>query len=130
MATVWLLAWWLVGDRINAATLKAQGPDIGKAIATLTLAMISIMGGAVAFAAATKDSYWIRRFKSTGLMDHFLILYGITLVSLFVTHILSIYIMIDAVSFRILMASCVTNILQVLLVMANAHNIASHSESS
>ena len=130
MAITWFVAWLLVGNRIEPQILSARGADIGRAIATLTLTLISIMGGAVAFAAATKDSYWIRRFKSTGLMDQFLILYGITLISLFITHILSIYIMIDAVSFRILMASCITNILQVLIVMANAHNIASHSETA
>ena len=101
--------------------------SIVSGIQTLCMAVVGIMAGFVALATATKESYWMRRFRSIGLMAEYVFFYCYTIGSLIFTYALSLI----ALAQPSMLAPCVAflsvNLLQVGIVMYGGHSIATQS---
>ncbi len=119
------VAGWMLPE---GKTLQAdQLGRVVQGIQTLCIAVIGIMAGFVAFATSAKDSYWIRRFKSHGLMRNFLFLYIITIVSLILTYIFSLVTLVYPWFLALSTGWLVTALILVGVVMIWAHHIEAQS---
>lgn len=90
--------------------------------------MVGIMAGCFAIVTSTKSSYWILRFKESGLMAEYVFLYRYTIVALIFTYIMCLV----AVAHHELLPLCfsllVVNLGYVALVIYGGHYIADKAE--
>ncbi len=92
------------------------------------MAVVGIMAGFVAIATAAKDSYWIRRVRSVGLMTEYVFFYCYTIGCLLATYVLALVALVHPRLLPPCVAFLVVNLLQVGVVMWGAHHIAARSE--
>lgn len=104
--------------------------NISGIVATYALTLVSLLGGIVVIITSLKDSYYSRVFKSSGGYSDYMFIYFNTIISIFITHCMTIPAHVNFYWFKIMLSSMFFNTLQTLFLIISAFCLSSKNEES
>lgn len=99
-------------------------------VSTFALALVSLLAGIIILVTSLKDSYFSRRFKSSGGYSDYMFVYFYTIVTIFFTHCSTIPAHVSFCWFKIMLSSMLVNILLALFLTISAYCLTNKNENS
>lgn len=112
------------------SNLFAKVEAIATIVSTFALALVSLLAGIIVLVTSLKDSYFSRRFKSSGGYSDYMFIYFYTIVTIFFTHCSTIPAHVSFFWFKVMLSAMCVNILLTLLLTISAYCLTSKNEDT
>jgi len=101
---------------------------VASIISTFCVALIGFLSGIIVIMSGLKDSHFFRSYKQSGHLNDFLFYYFFTIISLIVTHLLSIAAISSYFWMKLMIASILTNVMQIIFLITITHCVSVRNE--
>jgi len=112
----------------QGSNLYANIQVVSNVVSTFCVALVGFLSGIIVLISGLKDSYFFRVYKNSGHMDNFLFYYFFTLISLFVTHLLSIAAISGYLWMKAMIASISMNVCQIIFLIIITYCVSIRNE--
>jgi len=93
-------------------------------VSTFSVLLMGFLSTIIVIISGIKDSFFFRAYTSSGHLDTFMIYYFFTVISLLITHLLSIAALSDFFWFKVMIASVIMNVGQIVLLVIVTYRIS------
>ena len=115
----------LLGD---GATLYKHINTCSNIVSTFSVLLMGFLSTIIVIISGIKDSFFFRAYKNSGQLGTFMIYYFFTVLSLLLTHLLSIASMSSFYWFKVMIASVIMNVFQITLLVIVTYRISVKEE--
>jgi hypothetical protein len=102
----------------------AHAEAVSNIVSTFCVLLIGILSAVIVLVTGMKDSYFARKYRSSGALKNLLYFYLFTISTVFVTHLLTIASFSAYYLFKLMLAALITNNFQVILIAFICHHVA------
>ncbi len=97
-------------------------------VSTFSVLLMGFLPTIIVIISGIKDSFFFKAYRNSGHLDSFMIYYFFTVISLLLTHLLSIASLSSFFWFKIMIASVIMNVCQVSLLVIVTYKISFKNE--
>lgn len=112
------------------SSLFAKANEIATIVSTFALALVSLLVGIIVLVTSLKDSYFSRKFKSSGGYADYLFIYLYTIIDIFFTHFTTIPAHINFIWFKIMLSAMTVCVILALVLIISAYCLTSRNDYS
>ena len=131
-----LIVTWIIGLVIyktlpifgTGKILFENVSTVANIVSTFCVALIGFLSGIIVILSGLKDSFFFRSYKNSGHLNNFLFYYFFTIISLIVTHLISIASISSYFWMKVLIASITMNVLQIIFLITITHFVSAKNE--